>query len=890
MAAARARASAASVLCVNLVPRAARGPLAAWSSSSSPACSSWPCCPRGPERLALDEAAVPGRGRQRRRRRPGWRSLLAEAGAFSLLTAAAGAPGRWPSPSALGRARFGVPLRAASPPWPGRGSRRSCRPSPSWPWPSASRRAPASTSWAAATPGAYVAAMAMIARTGGIAYTDPLVLAVPAEDVELFFRHPERPELLLGRASWASPSSGRRPGAWSPSSSTSSPPSAPTCSRPWACEGALAAPPVFGVLGTLAALLRAPPALRRRPRPCSAALLLAMNVVQVWFARYPVSEPMSQFLIFLGLLAFARWEERGAPAFAALAGSALGLSLLVRIDSVLLVVPLGLYLLSPGPARPAAARPLAAAPGPVRPARRPRLAPRRLVRAEVPAGASRPGPTGRQPPGLGGWRRRSCWPSASGCVQRLGPCAGARWSATGRAAAARWRSRPSSCSRLYAYFLRPRFRPGPAATATRPRCALADPGWLLDPRLRPPGRPRRAGLPAPRLVRDPARPGWALGLAPRPAAEGGRASVPRPAARSPSRGSTSTRSASGTTTTSRCAGSCRWSCPSSWPSPRSPSCASAGAQRAARASLAGALAVVPPRLFARDTARIARFTRLAAARWTSCDDVARRFAPGRRRDLRAAAEHPPALPAPVGRPRRERRWSWRASTRTRAAAAPGRGLAGPLPNIYFVHTYAHRPVRHVPGAGGGPSRFGTYEWERAYDRPPRGPGVQSLTSPSRASCRRRSCRCPPCPRWTSAAPTTSRSRASSTRRAGATTAPTAGPGPAARSISRGAAGRRPRPHRVRGTSGPRCPGGAGLARGRAPGRLPRRARTSTTFRSARCPPPCPRARSVLRLDVAAAGVPGERDARDLGVMLDRRGVEPEARAKLARSGISGGEP
>jgi hypothetical protein len=96
---------------------------------------------------------------------------------------------------------------------------------------------------------------------------------------------------------------------------------------------------VFGVLGTLAALF----ALRRIFGPAVAllgALLLAVNVLQAWFARYPVSEPMSQFLILSGLFAFALWEERRAPAFGVLAGSLLGLSLLVRIDSVLLAVPL----------------------------------------------------------------------------------------------------------------------------------------------------------------------------------------------------------------------------------------------------------------------------------------------------------------------------------------------------------------------------------------------------------------------------------------------------------------------------------------------------------------------------------------------------------------------
>jgi hypothetical protein len=109
-------------------------------------------------------------------------------------------------------------------------------------------------------------------------------------------------------------------------------------------KGALATPPLFGVLGTLGAffvlrrLFGAAPALL-------GSLLLATNVVQVWFARYPVSEPVSQCLTFLALFAFLAWEESGRPLVGALAGFAFGLTFLVRIDSVLLVAPLALYLL-----------------------------------------------------------------------------------------------------------------------------------------------------------------------------------------------------------------------------------------------------------------------------------------------------------------------------------------------------------------------------------------------------------------------------------------------------------------------------------------------------------------------------------------------------------------
>ena len=101
---------------------------------------------------------------------------------------------------------------------------------------------------------------------------------------------------------------------------------------------------MFGVLGTLAVFFT----LRRLFGPAPALLagiLLGLNVVQVWFARYPVSETMSQFLLFTAMFLVALWEERRSGAFGALAGVVLGLSLLVRIDSALVVVPLLLYVL-----------------------------------------------------------------------------------------------------------------------------------------------------------------------------------------------------------------------------------------------------------------------------------------------------------------------------------------------------------------------------------------------------------------------------------------------------------------------------------------------------------------------------------------------------------------
>lgn len=190
-------------------------------------------------------------------------------------------------------------------------------------------------------PGAYIASMALIARTGGILYTDPAVLAIPPQDVPVFFRNPERPDFSFSRLmgfDLERPETGRVV----PQFFHLFPAFGAYLFQAMGIKGALATPPLLGILGTLAVFL----AVRRvfsEPVALLAALLLGLNVVQVWFARYPVSEPFSQLLIFVALLAVALWEEHAAPGFAALAGAALGLSLLVRVDSVLIAVPIAIY-------------------------------------------------------------------------------------------------------------------------------------------------------------------------------------------------------------------------------------------------------------------------------------------------------------------------------------------------------------------------------------------------------------------------------------------------------------------------------------------------------------------------------------------------------------------
>jgi hypothetical protein len=82
-----------------------------------------------------------------------------------------------------------------------------------------------------------------------------------------------------------------------------------------------------------------------------AALLLGINVAEVWYARYPNSEVMQQALLFAALLALARAYRDDDRFFAPVAGVLLGMLIFVRLDSLVVLGILGggcLLLLADG--------------------------------------------------------------------------------------------------------------------------------------------------------------------------------------------------------------------------------------------------------------------------------------------------------------------------------------------------------------------------------------------------------------------------------------------------------------------------------------------------------------------------------------------------------------
>ena len=82
------------------------------------------------------------------------------------------------------------------------------------------------------------------------------------------------------------------------------------------------------------------------PTAVLALIALSLMALQVWFARYPTTEALTQFLLWAGLWGILMWlGDRRPPAlWAFLSGTALGSVFLVRID-VLIMLPIFMLLI-----------------------------------------------------------------------------------------------------------------------------------------------------------------------------------------------------------------------------------------------------------------------------------------------------------------------------------------------------------------------------------------------------------------------------------------------------------------------------------------------------------------------------------------------------------------
>ncbi|HYT74225.1 MAG TPA: glycosyltransferase family 39 protein, partial [Vicinamibacterales bacterium] len=185
-------------------------------------------------------------------------------------------------------------------------------------------------------PGVYVNEGIQLAQRGAIVLHDPAVASVPDFARDLFFPPDANRPYFLGLRFMGffvvKPDTGAVVGQFPHVFPAS-------IAIGYALDGLTGARRTFafwGILG-LVSVYFAGTRLFGRPAAAAAALLLALNVVQVWFARYPNADIVMQALLFAALLANARAHVDDDPFFAPVAGMLLGLLLFLRFDAVIAI-------------------------------------------------------------------------------------------------------------------------------------------------------------------------------------------------------------------------------------------------------------------------------------------------------------------------------------------------------------------------------------------------------------------------------------------------------------------------------------------------------------------------------------------------------------------------
>ena len=185
-------------------------------------------------------------------------------------------------------------------------------------------------------PGVFVNAGVQIAQRGTFVYRDPVVAAVPADLRDLFIPHDSTREPYVGLRFMGYFVLDPDTGAVVSQFQHVYPASIAIGYAVAGLRGALRAITFWGVFGVVSVYFLGA-RLFGRPAATAAALLLTLNVVQVWFSRYPNVDVVMQALLFAALLATARAHADEDPFFAPVAGVLLGLLLFLRYDAIVAV-------------------------------------------------------------------------------------------------------------------------------------------------------------------------------------------------------------------------------------------------------------------------------------------------------------------------------------------------------------------------------------------------------------------------------------------------------------------------------------------------------------------------------------------------------------------------
>jgi 4-amino-4-deoxy-L-arabinose transferase-like glycosyltransferase len=184
--------------------------------------------------------------------------------------------------------------------------------------------------------GVYVNLGAQISRSGRWLIDNPDLSAVPAEDYSMLFR--EQPPTQIPRR-YHLPGfyiADHDAGAITPQFYPLHPLWLAIAHGLGGVQANLLMTPLWGILGVLAFYLAVRETFDTR-LAAAAATLLTLTPLQIWFSRYPTAEVLTQFLLFGGLYAFARYARHGEKWAAVLAGLALGQVTLVRVDTYFLL-------------------------------------------------------------------------------------------------------------------------------------------------------------------------------------------------------------------------------------------------------------------------------------------------------------------------------------------------------------------------------------------------------------------------------------------------------------------------------------------------------------------------------------------------------------------------
>jgi hypothetical protein len=212
--------------------------------------------------------------------------------------------------------------------------------------------------------GTYVNVGANIARTGAIAIYDPLVQSLPPDPGRQFFWDLVNPFMLYTQVRFPGFFVADAPrGLVLPQFLHLYPVWLAIFDAALGLRWGLYATPLIGLLGSVAAYFVAR-TLFGRSLARLAFFLLVIDVPQFWFARYPVAEAMTQFLLLTGMYAFLRspalvltQEYNSGPnepsdpspasdlGFPLIAGVAFAEIFLARADAILLLAPLAIYAL-----------------------------------------------------------------------------------------------------------------------------------------------------------------------------------------------------------------------------------------------------------------------------------------------------------------------------------------------------------------------------------------------------------------------------------------------------------------------------------------------------------------------------------------------------------------